>query len=236
MTATARIPNRNRDGWITIEYREGTLDKDILDEVWLGDSYHLEGIADVIGPNEANHQRGGVVIDVGANIGAVTLRCLDLGARQVIAIEPEDDNRALWSVNCADDRAVVCAGAVGDPAVAASVDTVGTSGAAYTQPGGAVTVLDFAAVFARAEGYLAEDERVALLKVDVEGAEYPWFQTATREQLARIDRIHGEFHGLDNHGVNDGDYGRLMTTLAATHSVSAFGDPATGGMWYAHRS
>lgn len=234
MTATARIPNQNRDGWISVEYRPGTLDENILDEVWLGDSYHLEGIRHII--------NDGVVIDVGANIGAVTLRCLDLGARHVVAVEPETENADLFRTNLAgDDRVTGITAIVGDPNT--RVVMAGTSGDAHAEPAeDGWPPWDFARVLNVAFPLLADAdppkgiaaERIALLKVDVEGAEYDWFATATPALLDRVDRIAMEWHGRDNYGVNEGDYGRLLTTLARTHSCQVFGYPDKGGHLYAH--
>lgn len=243
MTHQARIPNRKRDGWITINYRPGTLDEAILDEVWLGDSYHLADIAHVLGPAVWNDHKGGVVIDVGANIGAVTLRCLDLGARGVYAVEPEPENRALLVANInanpgdGHQRVAVVDRAVGDPTLG-PVDMAGTSGDAYSVHalGGTIQVLGCDDLIGWVVKDLGDNEKIALLKVDVEGAEYAWFNTATPAMLARVDRVAMEWHGNDKPGYDPTNYGRLMTILAKTHSVSAFGDPETGGMLYAHRS
>jgi glycosyltransferase involved in cell wall biosynthesis len=45
-------------------------------------------------------------------------------------------------------------------------------------------------------------ERISLLKCDIEGGEYPFFESVTDEQIQLVDRFMIEFHGNVNHEID----------------------------------
>jgi FkbM family methyltransferase len=209
--------------WLDIAYRKGTWDEAVLDEIFHGDVYRLrdETVRTVI--------KGGKVLDVGANIGCFAVPCLALGAAHVLCIEPEPQNLKLLRRNlepwAGSGRVTVMAAAAGDPELGALVWPVGAAGEATT-----TRERDFDAnpVKVHALAEMFPGSTINLLKVDTEGAEYEFLIGA---DLQRVDRIFAEWHVT---GQPPDAYGRLLTHLAYTHSVSAFGRPDTGGMLFAH--
>jgi FkbM family methyltransferase len=231
----AQVPNRGRNGWVTFWHR-GAIDQGVIDDTWLGDVNHYDAIA--------QHITGRVVVDCGANIGMTVLKALDLGARRVIAIEPELENYKLLEQNCGSDpRVSLWWAAIGDPAQGKRVRLNDTGGSCWTVPASdddpeAAPVVDFAGVIDQAMDRLGSTERIAMVKVDVEGGEFAWFDTATADKLRWVDRFAIEHHGVATHsahlGPDDGRFGRLVTILSETHSLQMFGAPGVGGMIYAH--
>lgn len=242
----AFVPNRAQNGWIHARGHNEFMcrpeeDNGVMLDAFVLDAMHLNHVADQI--------RGSVCIDVGANIGTITLRMLELGARHVVAVEPERENLDLLFRNVGrDDRVRIEPFAVGDPRVAQVVETVGTGGPAYTEATGptGVAVVSFGEVlgWALAQCAAADPdepdrplENVAFVSVDVEGGEFGWFDTASDDDMKRVDRFAIEWHGqatAPHIGPDDGRYGRMMTKLGRTHSVSTFGVPDDGGYLFAH--
>jgi FkbM family methyltransferase len=147
---------------------------------------------------------GDVVVDVGANVGVLaTEAARAVGPTgRVIAIEPVPSNAAVLRANAALDprtRIEVIESAVGASAgvLGLGIDqlqrSVGNQGA-YTAIGGTAVDIDTVVPLARLDDLLAHrlapNERVRLLKVDVEGMEASVFEGA-EELLAsrRVDAV-----------------------------------------------
>jgi FkbM family methyltransferase len=141
---------------------------------------------------------GMTVIDVGANVGVFALHSAAAGA-QVIAVEPNADAyrrlRAAVKANGLEARIVTINAAVGAEAgrgrmvvprgqsVLGFVDTSSPrSGADH------VVVITLDDLIAR-----RQIERIDLLKIDVEGAEYEVLRGSTRA-LRLVDRVIFEYH------------------------------------------
>lgn len=227
-------------GWTDVWCRVGTSDEAVMEEVWVQDCYRVRGLG------RTNAEQPGFdwrpadspippprIIDIGACSGIfAALVCQSFPGAQVIAVEPAPGNVGLLRQNLAKwyDRAHIVDAAVG--ASEGSVAIVGGGATGHTD--GNPT-----------EGQLVEqitldsliDGRpVALLKLDAEGSEYPILRAS--EQLALVDRIHAEWHGTaEAPWVDDAprQYGEMMTKLAYTHSVQAFGTPDKGGYLFATR-
>lgn len=138
----------------------------------------LQGIASMLGPRD-------VVVDCGANMGAVTEILADTGAR-VHAFEPDPYTFAKLQAGMAGRANVTChAAAVG--AVAGTFRLQRAEGWAANPDGASVsssivaggrrmadaegvevTVIDFLAFL---RGLVADHGRVAFVKIDIEGAE-----------------------------------------------------------------
>lgn len=219
-------------------YEPGTPDEAVLDEVLIHDVYRLRH--DDVRAEIA----GRVVVDVGAHIGTFTVAALDAGAAHVVAIEPNPQTRVLLATNVAPfaGQVTIVPAAVGNPRAMVRAVTRGESATAHVvaaEPGQNlyVPVLDFGTVVSVAREWIPAGERIALMKVDCEGAEYGWFDTASPDLVSQVNRIFMEWHGPTIAAHLDHDdlaYGRLLTRLAETHSVSVFGRPADGGLLYAH--
>jgi FkbM family methyltransferase len=198
-----------------VEVRANTTDQIVIDEVWSENVYRLE----------PHMLTGGTVVDLGANIGAFTLRVLATNpAEKVVAVEPVGASykqllvnveRNGWSSRlCASNCAV---GAVGVQSCKIDGDdaeafTVWEPGDTPVQP---------------LEAFLSGE--VDVLKIDVEGAEWA-FLSQSWELFDRVRWLTMEWHKCSLARLGD-----LTSRLLMTHVVEVLGHPDQGGMLWAHR-
>ena len=134
-----------------------------------------------------------LIIDAGANIGAFTLYAL-LHAPQahVIAIEPAPDTverlRKLLTDHGVIGRCTILQAALAAKAGSTTIEVAAASQLRVTGKGGVtvptVTLDDIV------DGH----EKVDLLKIDAEGAEFEAIPAASAATLAKIERIEMEYH------------------------------------------
>lgn len=168
-------------------FRPGTVDREIWHEVVERNSYRLPDLF---------HYRD-VVLDVGAHTGSASWRCANAGAR-VIALEPSADNLPLLLRNTDPVRervtVVGCAAWRSDrPAeflpFRSSWQPCNTGGGnVLGHPG----CRGYDVWGLPLDDLLRPHERVRLLKLDCEGAEFPALYTAAL--LDRVAEIAGEYH------------------------------------------
>jgi FkbM family methyltransferase len=173
--------------------REGTCDEAVLNA-----DYQVErGAGRTYVP-----RTGDLVIDAGAHIGSFAIPlakcCTEL---RIIALEPDLANFELLDLNVAlnglnNVRAIryALAGKPGIMPLFAGADSWGhtTDPDAYDGSHGAaqsVPAIDLAHLMAE-----FGIERISLLKLNIEGAEYDVLLNASRAILARIDRVWAEYH------------------------------------------
>ena len=179
-------------GDVTLSIRGGTSDVYVSKEIFRWKSYPLT-------PR-------GVVIDLGANIGAFSLFAAQT-ARTVYAFEPSSDNYAQLLKNIAANRfsnIVPIRKAVG-----------GANGAvdlyrASANKGSSSIVSVVSRDSERVEVVTLEKtleicgvDHVDLLKVDIEGSEFSLFENASLEILERIDQIEMEVHPIRGKRIED---------------------------------
>ncbi len=163
---------------MNVAFREGSQDRDIWHSVRIKNEYSLHGkwLWDVI--------------DVGAHIGAFTSLVASMGARKIIAVEPDPDNAYLLRFNTRSikDRVTVIEKAVGCSGMKHALveDTwPNTGGVSYAEsPEGTVETV-------RLNDLLQDLEGPVLLKLDCEGCEYCAVSSA---DLSKVTAIVGEFH------------------------------------------
>ncbi|WP_280473281.1 FkbM family methyltransferase [Nocardia asiatica] len=203
--------------------RDGSpSDEAVIRETWVENVYQIHA-SDLT-------RKGGTVVDIGANIGAVAVYAASLGDVRVLAVEPEPDNLKYLRQNI-DDNGVtveVCEAAVsGHRGVGYIMEGHGHSVLHLDpQPNSVeVPVLTLADLFDRYE--IGECD---VLKVDIEGAEYPLIAGADRDTLCRIRYVTLEFDAAP-----DEAFGPLVAKLAKTHGIQILGSPERGGYIYARR-
>jgi FkbM family methyltransferase len=175
-------------------FRAGTHDRWTIHEVFVRDAYGLSGIA----PGSLD-----TVIDVGGHIGSFTVRAAPL-ARRVFTFEPSPENLALLESNA-------------DPAFYPHVRVFPAAVARRPGPllmrlsggnAGSNTLADLPPIASAEAGTVRVDaialvdfirderiERISLLKLDCEGAEYEILESlAEAGALDRVDRIALEYH------------------------------------------
>ena len=128
-----------------------------------------------------------VVIDAGANIGDFSVLCWKLGARKVIAFEPEPNNFEILKLNIAVNGADVD---IRNEALGITGTTFIDNSSGHSQTGritgSPVKVVSLNDVVDSLDSFV--------FKMDVEGAEYDIIETATDETMLKIERIIGELH------------------------------------------
>jgi FkbM family methyltransferase len=175
-------------------------------QIFFGDLY-TRGLPHPVGG-------GGDMIDIGANVGCFTLFAVaELGARRVIAFEPDPNNFRQLAKNAERNphrRIIVMQQAVGrtsgevsfynDPEAAFTIG--GTLlGARGEQRGYAEFRVKCTTLSDILEAHGVE--RCSLLKLDCEGAEFDILETAEDKVLRRIDRIVMEVHEMPGCSMQD---------------------------------
>jgi FkbM family methyltransferase len=191
-------------------------------EVWYENGYR---IGDFYTPKP-----GDVILDVGAHVGIFSLWLLRYNPQcRIVALEPSPENFACLRNNIRaaglDSKVAVHNLAIGGAYGKVTMMDIDTNRSfdARTKdadPGdaGAVDVMTIESLFG-----LANADRIALLKMDVEGAEYDAFSTAADSVFSRIDRIALEYH--DN--LKPGTLALLEKKLRPAYDVIVVPDPGS---------
>jgi FkbM family methyltransferase len=194
-------------------------DEIVIREIWEEDVYEVK---------DTRFNRGGVVVDIGANIGSFSLYAAYHGAT-VYAIEPEPHNlEALKNnikLNNKEDSVYVCPYAISD--------YKGT--AVISDEGGGATIVDDGIFGAEVEVMpfdmffdLYNIQEVDVLKIDVEGAEAEIILGASKENIQKCKYITMEFD------IRTGNrLGAITQKLSETHHVRTMGSWERGGMIWA---
>ena len=169
---------------------------------------------------------GGTVIDIGANIGAFSVLALVRGAQRVIAVEPEPDNAMVLGANISPYPSITHRSV-------AIWSEAGTLQLAPAHGGTRVDLTGALAVLSLPLAALFTDEAIeecAVLKMDIEGAEYEVMRVTPSALLAKVRYITMEFHNTDAE-----TFGALVAKLTQTHAVQTLGSYERGGYIYARR-
>jgi FkbM family methyltransferase len=176
----------------------------------------------------------GIVVDIGANIGSFSLYAGSLGAKKVIAVEPEPHNLELLRQNILENSGNIpdCEYVVDDRGIG------GSAGKAYiTDEHGdskvirhkgmeqgvtEITIIDIQQLWKD-----HDLEFVDVLKIDIEGLEGEVILNATKETLNLCRYITMEYDRRAN------DLGAIVEKLSRTHQIKYVGEQ--GGMIFAKR-
>jgi len=172
---------------------------------------------------------GGVVVDLGANIGAFSLYAAKQGAI-VYSVEPEPNNiKALEkniSLNNFSDKIFILPYAISNKkGVAIINDDGGGSTIKDDKAGTEVELMPLDNLFS-----LYHIDEVDVMKIDIEGSEVETILGASKETLDKCKYITMEFD------IRSGKMlGEMVRKLSETHHVRTMGSWERGGMIWAWR-
>ena len=128
---------------------------------------------------------------------------LEERARRVVSLEPSPATFERLSLNVGklENVVPVCAGVAGDAGTLRLYRPVrsGPSGSSSMFPDADLVSDVFDEVPVTTLDAIFEEHAIRecdLVKIDIEGMEYPTLLSASEETLARVRRIHGEYHEL----------------------------------------
>lgn len=180
----------------------------------------------------------GIVVDIGANIGAFGLYAAKLGAKKVVFVEPEPHNLELLRMNIADNAKhsdcefiVDEHGVAGRLAVGYIDDKHGDSKVTDIVTGNSLQSYDNKErVQLVTLDQLFKDhklEYIDVLKIDIEGLEGDVILAASERTMNLCRYITLEYD------QNANDLGAIVEKLSKTHQIKYVG--AHGGMLFAKR-
>lgn len=207
-------------GGIKFDLREDyDTDPIVVREIWEENVYEV---------HDTHFNRGGVVIDIGANIGTFSAYAAHYGAT-VYAIEPEPHNlealKRNIEINNMQDKIYPCPYAISNYKGTAVIHDSG-GGASIKDDGmfGAeVEVMPLDNFFD-----LYHINSVDVLKIDVEGSEVEIILGASKETLNKCKYITMEFDIRSGSQMGD-----MVKKLSETHHVRTMGSWERGGMIWA---
>ena len=175
---------------------KNTWDKTIFKECFIENEYGIQ-----------NLEENDVVLDIGGHIGSFARLCWNKGSRNIHGFEADVTNFAYYQSN-AKEGITITNKAVwqsDDDTTTLNFDTNivdGNTGMGVISDKGVEVEcikLDF---------ILSQYEKVRILKIDVEGSEYPILYTS--QHLEKVDVIVGEFHEMANalETINDYTFNR----------------------------
>ena len=147
---------------------------------------------------------GEVVFDLGAHIGSFGLRAAADRGCSVFGVEPDEDSAMLYKVNALlnklDTTQTIFRGAVGEfdsqcllyQATTNWAHTTTGVGGPHNVLTGTTTLVDCIAL--RSCFVMSRSDKCAFMKVNVEGAEFGFFQGSSIEDLKRVGAIAAELH------------------------------------------
>lgn len=168
-------------------FRDDTNDREIWEHVFQLDEYQL--------PDDLS---GKTILDIGAHIGSFAALCLHRRAARIYCFEPNIDSFQLLQQNLADDLDKVT---LSNAAVYSSVTLHHTHSGGANSGGNSLwperrgfgqPQNRYACWSIPLDDILRTIGHVDLLKIDVEGSEFPILLRS--KELHRVDRIYGEWH------------------------------------------
>jgi FkbM family methyltransferase len=190
-TKGKRVVYTLRNG-VKIETRSGTVDKEIIDEIWIDRSYT---------PKDFEIHENDTIVDIGAHIGVFSIFASQSAKRGIVyAIEPIKENFEMLKDNIEINRIqniIPIENAVSDKTGSKQI-FLGDTGmhSFYFDRGNKrtdVRTISF-------KDFIEQNEisRIDLLKMDCEGAEYEILFGCPEDILEVIRRITLEYHNIDN--------------------------------------
>lgn len=207
------------------------LDYKVVKESWVENVYHID---------EGQFYDTGVMVDIGANIGAVSLfvdsmnhgRDAEKPAIKVFAVEPEPHNLEFLKKNIADNpvkNITVINKAVWHESGKMKISNRGGNASLFEHPkNGGYTEIETITI----EQLFRENniKEADVMKVDIEGAEYDLLINTPDHILKRVKFLTLEFDACD-----DGRFGIMVDKLSRIFGIQILGSPERGGYIYGNR-
>lgn len=169
-----------------------------------------------------------VCVDVGANIGAVSVWAASLGAH-VLAVEPDPDNLELLKTNLRVNRFPGSYRIVEAAVFDSDGETLLEQGHGHSH----ISPLGQRQVATKRLETILSDHHIVyadVLKIDVEGAEYRIIADTPMDVLRKF-----KFISLEFDAAPDDVFGPLVAKLAHHFGIEILGSPDRGGYIYAKR-
>ncbi len=205
----------------------GGSDELVIKESWVENVYQV-----VDGDfKSGDDTKPKVCVDIGANIGAFTIFATSLDPDvHVYAYEPEHDNHELLIKNVRENRVngqvTVIKQAVSNfKGFMGITNSQGNSQLVKDKGLEQIQVITLADVFTH-----NKIEEIDVLKIDIEGAEYPLLIDAKFDDLMKVRYITLEFSETTAE-----NYGLLMASLSRCFNLHSIGSYERGGMIYGRR-
>jgi FkbM family methyltransferase len=205
------------------------LDFKVVGETWLENVYRI---------SSDQFNGGSVFVDIGANIGAVSLfvdsfnrNRNDSNKIRVISVEPEPNNLVLLNENIQNNvtyNVTVVPNAIWHEEKMVSISNRGGNSSIVNLEN--ETKTDILAITMEQLFTLHNIKEVDVMKIDIEGAEFDLIINTPAETLAKIKRLVLEFDKSF-----DGSFGKMIEKLAKQFGIEILGSPERGGYVYANR-
>lgn len=208
------------------------LDYKVVKETWVENVYHIEA---------GDFYDSGVFIDVGSNIGAVSLyvdsfnheRDKELPAIRTIAVEPQPANLLFLRQNIKENPTTknihTEESALWHKPGSVNISNRGGNSSIFEHPNsGGYTKVPALTIEHLYKKYRIH--QVDVMKIDIEGAEYDLLINTPDKILAKIKYLTLEFDSN-----NDGRFGLMVDKLSRIFGMQILGSPARGGYIYGRR-
>jgi len=205
------------------------LDYKVIDETWNENVYRI---------HEYQFKDDAVFLDIGANIGSVSLYVDnfnkfrdDTKKIKVYAIEPEPHNLVLLKENIKNnptENITVVPNAIWHESQNVSITNKGGNSSIVSKNTSestsvlAITIKDLVDLY--------DIKEVDVVKIDIEGAEFDLIINTPAEILAKIKYLTLEFDKSF-----DGKFGIMVEKLSKQFGLEILGSPERGGYIYANR-
>ena len=204
------------------------LDFKVINETWIENVYRI---------HQGQFFGGGVFVDVGANIGAVSLFVdsfnkdrEDDNKIKVYAVEPEPNNLYLLNQNIQNnptENITIVSNAIWHEEAMVSISNRGGNSSIVDTEEDSSEVL---AITLETLFSTYDIKEVDVMKIDIEGAEFDLIINTPAETLAKINRLVLEFDKSF-----DGRFGQMIEKLSKQFGIDILGSPERGGYVYANR-
>jgi FkbM family methyltransferase len=204
------------------------LDFKVINETWIENVYRI---------HQGQFFGGSVFVDVGANIGAVSLFVdsfnkdrEDGNKIKVYAVEPEPNNLYLLSQNIENnptENITIVNNAIWHEEKMVSISNRGGNSSIVDteEDNSEVLAITLETLFST-----YDIKEVDVMKIDIEGAEFDLIINTPAETLAKINRLVLEFDKSF-----DGRFGQMIEKLSKQFGIDILGSPERGGYVYANR-